>query len=137
MSFDTHERGYPGGAAHKKRRPKVFASVDHLNPEVVAGFVDGELCATALHRARVHLVHCGECRGEVHRQRSAAEALHQANWTAEVRAPSELLSKLHDIAKGACGAGPGAEAVPTPRPETMLDKLEVLVRTVRKNTGLR
>ncbi|WP_227659040.1 MULTISPECIES: anti-sigma factor [unclassified Corynebacterium] len=136
MSFDTHEREQRGGRPHG-RRPRVFASVDHLNPEVVAAFVDGELGATALHRARVHLVQCGECRSEVHRQRLAAEALHEANWTPDVRPPSELLGRLHDIAKGACAPGPGAEAVPTPRPETMLDKLEVFVRTMRKNTGPR
>ncbi|WPF66972.1 MULTISPECIES: hypothetical protein [unclassified Corynebacterium] len=136
MSFDTHEREHRGGQPRKKR-PRVFASVDHLNPEVVAAFVDGELCEVALHRARVHLVHCGECRGEVHRQRLAAEALHEANWTADVRPPRELLGRLHDIAKGACAPGPGAEAVPTPQPETVLDKLEVFMRTMRKNTGLR
>ncbi|MCH6196338.1 hypothetical protein MHT86_02335 [Corynebacterium mastitidis] len=136
MSFETHEweRRAP---RPRLQRPRVFASVDHLNPEAVAAFVDGEMCAGALHRARAHLVHCGECRREVRRQRLAAEALHEANCLADVRAPSELLGRLHDIAKGACGPGPGAEEVPTPRPETMLDKVEVFMRTVRRNTGLR
>lgn len=128
MSFEVQ----PQGSARPRRR--VFASVDHLAPEAVAAFVDGELGDTAMHRARVHLVHCSECRAEVQRQRLAAEALQGSNWTPDVRAPRDLLRKLHDIAQ-CCEAGPGAEAVPTSQPETMLDKLECLMRAVRRNSG--
>ena len=49
----------------KARKPREFASVEHLSLEAVAAFVDGELTPLAMHRARVHLVHCEECRAEV------------------------------------------------------------------------
>ena len=34
-------------------KAKEFASVDHLNPEVVAAFVDCELSPVAAHRANI------------------------------------------------------------------------------------
>ncbi len=52
-----------------KNKVRHFASVEHLNPEAVAAFVDNELSPAAAHRAKIHLVHCPECREEIHRQR--------------------------------------------------------------------
>ncbi|CAB0880455.1 hypothetical protein FRC0393_01073 [Corynebacterium diphtheriae] len=54
-----------------KNKVRHFASVEHLNPEAVAAFVDNELSPAAAHRAKIHLVHCPECREEIHRQRRA------------------------------------------------------------------
>ncbi len=54
-----------------KNKVRHFASVEHLNPEAVAAFVDNELSPAAAHRAKIHLVHCPECREEIHRQRGA------------------------------------------------------------------
>uniref|UniRef100_UPI0021755793 anti-sigma factor family protein n=1 Tax=Corynebacterium diphtheriae TaxID=1717 RepID=UPI0021755793 len=55
-----------------KNKVRHFASVEHLNPEAVAAFVDNELSPAAAHRAKIHLVHCPECREEIHRQRGGA-----------------------------------------------------------------
>lgn len=67
-------RGNTGHTRRRKaRKPREFASVEHLSLEAVAAFVDGELTPLAMHRARVHLVHCEECRAEVAQQRRASE----------------------------------------------------------------
>lgn len=107
--------------------------MEHLSPEAVAAFVDGELTDGACHRARVHLVHCPECRAEVHQQRGASEWLRGSNITDEVRAPSDLLARLTGIASAPVNPGPDVESTPFPRPEGLLDKVEVLLRAVRRN----
>lgn len=82
----------PGPAPRKKR---AFASTEHLSPEAVAAFADGELSAAALHRARVHVVLCDECRGEVYQQRAAAEQLKDRTaGDCAVCAPRSLVEKL-------------------------------------------
>lgn len=88
-------------------KAKEFASVDHLNPEVVAAFVDCELSPVAAHRAKIHLVHCAECRREVERQRLAADRLRKVR-TAQVHVSGDLLKKLQGIADS-CPEGPPAE----------------------------
>ena len=132
--------GLPGnlrGRSRPRRSPKPpeFASVEHLSPEAVAAFVDGELTDGALHRARVHLVHCGECRAEIERQRNASEWLRGSNITPEVRAPEDLLARLAGIASGPLRPGPDAESTPTPLPEGLLDKMEMIRRAIRRNQG--
>ncbi len=107
--------------------------MEHLSPEAVAAFVDGELTDGACHRARVHLVHCPECRAEVHHQRGASEWLRGSNITEEVRAPSDLLARLAGIAVAPPHPGPDVESTPFPRPEGFLDKVEVLMRAVKRN----
>ncbi|WIM72660.1 hypothetical protein QP028_01545 [Corynebacterium suedekumii] len=79
-------------------------------PRLWRRFVDGELTDGALHRARVHLVHCGECRAEIERQRNASEWLRGSNITPEVRAPEDLLARLAGIASGPLRPGPDAES---------------------------
>ncbi|WP_280109782.1 anti-sigma factor family protein [Corynebacterium halotolerans] len=116
-----------------RSRKKNFASVEHLSPEAVAAFVDGELSDCACHRARVHLVHCPECRAEIHHQRGASEWLRGSNTTDEVRAPSDLLARLTGIATTPIHPGPDAESMPYQRPEGLLDKFEVLMRAVKRN----
>ncbi|PRQ12294.1 hypothetical protein C1Y63_01690 [Corynebacterium sp. 13CS0277] len=81
-------------------RVKRFASVEHLSTEAVAAFVDGELTPGATHRAKVHLVHCAECRGDVAAQRRAAAALRQAHEDDEaICAPRSLVARLTNIAE--------------------------------------
>lgn len=119
----------------KPRKPRNFASVEHLSSEAVAAFVDAELGEGALHRARVHIVHCAECRAEIERQRNASEWLRGSNITPEVRAPQDLLTRLAGIpAKPAC-AGPDAESTPIQTPEGLLDKVEMILRAVKRNQG--
>ncbi len=120
-----------------RRRPRrrEFASVEHLSLEAVAAFVDGELSDTACHRARVHLVHCPECRAEIERQRGASEWLRGSNIGEDVRAPHDLLARLAGIASGPAGSGPDAEATPTPMPEGLMDKMEMILRAVKRNQG--
>ncbi|MBN9644873.1 anti-sigma factor family protein [Corynebacterium mendelii] len=112
----------------KARRPRKFASQEHLSAEAVASFVDGELTPAATHRAKVHMVHCTECRGEVDRQRFAADRLRSDSE--DIQAPSELVQKLTRIAVS-CPAGPGAEDLDR-EPEGFLGKVDYLYRAVRR-----
>ncbi|MGD7002472.1 zf-HC2 domain-containing protein [Corynebacterium halotolerans] len=116
-----------------RTRPRVrsFASVEHLGPEAVAAYVDQELTERATHRARVHLVHCQECRSEVRRQHRAAEVLREGNRVQELRAPKSLLAKLAGI-ENSCPSGPGVEDSAGPQPESLLDKLDIMLRVVRR-----
>lgn len=85
----------------KRQSVKRFASVEHLNPEAIAAYVDEELSPAAFHRARTHLVHCQECREEVIRQRVAAQRL-RACKEADVQVSHALLTKLTQIATTCC-----------------------------------
>lgn len=108
-----------------------FASVEHLGPEAVVAYVDGELSDVATHRARVHLVHCPECRAEIKRQQRVAETIRECNGTEELRAPSELMAKLTGIATS-CPLEPEG---PKQRTGNMFEKLDVMLRSVRRKTG--
>ncbi len=52
--------------------------IGHLGPEAIAALVDGELSPRATERARIHLVHCADCRREVLSQREVAQAMRTA-----------------------------------------------------------
>ena len=112
---------------------REFSSVEHLSAEAVAGFVDNELPTIAMNRARIHLVHCQECRAEVSEQRRAAESLRRIA-DEKVEVPSTLMAKLTSIAQS-CPEGPDAQEVAHPRGETILAKVEEFYRAVRKNQG--
>ncbi|ADK28586.1 anti-sigma factor [Corynebacterium pseudotuberculosis] len=121
---------------HQHRNSKVeknrhFASVEHLNPEAVAALVDDELSSVAAHRAKIHLVHCKECRDEVDRQRRAADRLRGSSCS-EMRASSDLLDKLNGIAHS-CPEGPNAEDMVV-APQTFLDKIDGMARSIRKTS---
>ncbi|MBA1835501.1 anti-sigma factor family protein [Corynebacterium wankanglinii] len=72
---------------------REFNSTDHLNPEAVAAFVDGELSDSAFHRAAKHLADCDECRAEVDCQRKAANRLRVVDDSG-VHAPASLVERL-------------------------------------------
>lgn len=116
-----------------KARARRGDTIGHLGPEAVVAFVDGEMEAKATHRVRVHLVHCPECREEVHRQRGTSEWVRRCNIDVQVRAPRDLMAKLTGIATAGAMPGPSAEAASfTPR-QDMLDKFEMLMRAIRHN----
>ncbi|WJZ02289.1 anti-sigma factor family protein [Corynebacterium freiburgense] len=115
-----------------RKQPKQFASVEHLSAEAVAAFVDHELSPGAMHRARIHLVHCPECRAEVAHQRRASERLRTCADSEDIRAPQDLLARLADLASS-CPQGPGAEEKMSGNPETLLDRVEVIYRAVRRS----
>ena len=69
-------------------------SDQHLLPDVVVAFVDGELSATAHDRASSHLARCTVCAGEIRAQRQAASAVSSAN---AFSAPAGLLANLRAI----------------------------------------
>lgn len=110
-----------------------FDSIEHLSAEAIAGFVDSELPPVAMGRARVHLVHCPECRAEVQAQRRAAERLRQGA-TGDIAVPSSLLDKLNSIARS-CPEGPEAEELPRQRSETFVAKVETFYRAVKRAQG--
>lgn len=76
-----------------------FDSIDHLGPEAVVAYVDGEMTPIAAERARMHIALCAECRDEVYRQSGTSQALRQACMTSSMRAPSELIVRLTAIAQ--------------------------------------
>jgi anti-sigma factor RsiW len=69
-------------------------SEQHLLPDVVVAFVDGELSATAHDRASAHIARCMVCRTEIAAQRQASSAVHAAN---AFSAPAGLLASLRAI----------------------------------------
>ena len=72
---------------------REFNSTDHLNPEAVAAFVDGELSDSAFRRAARHLTDCDECSAEVDAQRRAANRLRVVD-NSGVHAPASLVERL-------------------------------------------
>ena len=99
---------------------REFNSTDHLNPEAVAAFVDGELSDSAFRRAARHLEDCDECSAEVDAQRRAANRLRVVD-NSGVHAPASLVERL----AGMCAEdldGPGE--VPGPR-----DKVKDLLQS--------
>jgi anti-sigma factor RsiW len=69
-------------------------SDQHLLPDVVVAFVDGELSPTAHDRASSHLARCRVCAAEIAAQRQAASAVQSAN---AFSAPAGLLASLRAI----------------------------------------
>ncbi|MEH3154814.1 MAG: hypothetical protein PGN29_05530 [Gordonia paraffinivorans] len=82
------------GSVHGPARPPEFAPTDHLAPEAVAAYVDGELRFTAHMRAARHLAMCAECAAEVEAQGAARSALRTSG---EVTMPLDLLGQLTQI----------------------------------------
>lgn len=81
------------------RRPagpgdRRFAPTEHLAPEAVAAFVDGELGMTAHMRATHHLALCPECVAAVDAQ-TAARARLRSSGTVSI--PTGLLGQLSQI----------------------------------------
>jgi anti-sigma factor RsiW len=66
----------------------------HLMPDAVVAFVDGELSATAHHRAAAHLARCGFCALETYTQQQARMAVRAAEAPS---APAGLLDRLGAI----------------------------------------
>jgi anti-sigma factor RsiW len=69
-------------------------SGQHLLPDVVVAFVDGELSPTAQDRASSHVAKCSVCAAEITAQRQAASAVQSAN---AFSAPAGLLANLRAI----------------------------------------
>lgn len=137
MTISRNPLRYPqlGKVRKNSRRPRQFSSVEHLSLEAIAAFVDDELTDTAAHRARVHVVQCPECRGEIHAQRGTSELVRGSNLSAQVRAPQELLARLTGIAEADLGPGPDAESTPVSQPEDFLDRVETVIRSFRSRQG--
>lgn len=112
-------------AASKQRR---FASIEHLNPEAVAAYVDEELSPSAVHRVHLHMLQCPECREEVRKQLAAAVRL-RACQREEVRASSDLLARLQSIASS-CPEGPTADDLMDRA--TFLRRIDEATRNFRK-----
>ena len=74
-----------------------FASVDHLSAEAVAAYVDNELTPRALHRAKVHLLKCDECRCEIKAHLAASRRLREAAAHNTVSTPADLKARLASI----------------------------------------
>ncbi|MCT2587438.1 anti-sigma factor family protein [Actinophytocola gossypii] len=69
-------------------------SEQHLLPDVVVAFVDGELSATAHDRASSHMARCPQCLADIVAQRQAASAVQSADSPS---VPAGLLATLRAI----------------------------------------
>jgi len=69
-------------------------SQQHLLPDAVVAFVDGELSATAHDRAAAHMARCTQCLADVVAQRQAASAVQSADTPG---VPAALLATLRAI----------------------------------------
>lgn len=107
---------------------KKFKPLDHLSTEAIAAFIDGELSVAAMHRARVHLLHCEQCAQEVMAQREAVEHLKNSHQPC---IPESLVEKLTSLADW-CPAGPGAEESSRQRPASFIDKVDLFYHAVRR-----
>lgn len=121
-----------------------LSDVGHLTPEVVAALVDGELSRGAEHRARIHLVHCVECRDEVRAQRQASDRLRGSIPMDQLHASGSLLSRLvripDDCARGAESpddAPADRDAVGIDgcrRPDSITGRMAAAARKVQRRT---
>ena len=75
---------------------RAFCSTEHLNPEAIAAFVDGELSRSAARRAMKHMVECPECFQDVLAQRRASARVKACN-NDDLRAPDSLVAKLSGL----------------------------------------
>ncbi|WP_235900584.1 cupin domain-containing protein [Lolliginicoccus suaedae] len=92
---------------------RTFPSTEHLSPEAVAAYVDGELAMGPHLRASAHIAQCCECREQINAQGQARAALRRAD---PVGAPASLLSALARIPTNDQGAAPGFPvAAPSPQ----------------------
>ncbi|WP_278313215.1 RNA polymerase subunit sigma-70 [Lolliginicoccus levis] len=92
---------------------REFPSTEHLSPEAVAAYVDGELAMGPYLRASAHIAQCCECRDEIHAQGQARAALRRAD---PVGAPASLLSALARIPTNDQDVAPGFPvAAPSPQ----------------------
>lgn len=121
-------------AQQVQNKTQEFASVEHLSADAAAMFVDSELSTGAMHRARLHLVHCSECRDEINRQRATVDFVRSECRDDKVTAPMDLKAKLAGLANE-CTPGPGAEDLAMQRPESFVAKVESVVRAVRRTQG--
>ena len=128
MTPSTH------GSEKKKRSTRPRRRFDHLGPEAVAAFVDGEMSRKSAHNARVHLVLCDNCRADVHRQRKAAQALRNCNHDDQVQASESLLDSLRRIAAETDNAAKTKQdnGRVNKQPE-LLERIEKLARAMRRN----
>ncbi|OFR67032.1 anti-sigma factor [Corynebacterium sp. HMSC078H07] len=143
LNGKSHERSHslPGifTEAQAKVRDKAKAraqradTIGHLGPEAIVAFVDGEMPAKYAHRVRVHLVHCAECRAEIHHQRNASEWVRECSVESHVRAPESLMAKLAGIAHQGAGPGPDAEEPACQPRQDFLDKVEMVMRAIKHN----
>ncbi|MGV0397496.1 anti-sigma factor [Corynebacterium suicordis] len=106
-------------------------SVEHLSLEAIAALADGELSRRAEHRAKVHIVHCEQCRAQVTKQREASERLRE---NCEVKASGSLIERLSRIPENM-----DQESRPHQfgvdgcrRPETFIDGVDLLLRKTHK-----
>ena len=121
----------------------AFSAVGHLTPEVVAALVDGELSRGAEQRAKVHLVHCQECRNEVRVQRQAADRLRGSDPLDGVHISGTLLDRLTQIpvvcdeSEQSAGVDATDEVGPDGcrRPDTFSGRMAAVMRRVQRRGG--
>lgn len=116
---------------------RQFSDVDHLNPEAIVAFVDGEMEHKAAHRARIHVLHCNECRAEVKRVRGAADWVRGRSTEEQLTAPQDLIARLAGLEHTPpSDAAREADEDPKMTPQgDLMDRLEMVFRALKRNHG--
>lgn len=121
-----------------------FSSIEHLNSEAIAALVDGELPRRAEHRAKVHLVHCAECREEVKAQRQASTILRENNASLDnLHASPRLMDKLCSIPQACDGQKNVSTTLSSSsisidgrrHPESLIDAVDLVLRRIHRMTS--
>lgn len=122
-----------------------FSSVEHLSSEAIAALVDGELPRRAEHRAKVHLVHCIECREEVKVQRQAASIVRENSASLDgLHASERLMDRLCSIPQSCGGQKDSVEEKLDSssisidgrrRPESLVDAVDLVFRRIHRLTS--
>ena len=110
---------------------KRFSSTEHLSPEAVAAFTDGELSNIAMRRARVHLAQCPECWAEVLAQRRTAQRVRGCN-DEELHAPPSLVERLTQLRHEDARASEARDGRAAAAQSGVLDKMETVFRTLTR-----
>lgn len=103
---------------------RTFSSTEHLNPEAIAAYVDGELSPSAARRAAQHVTECEECRVEVNAQRGAAARLRKCD-DVDMHAPESLMRRLTLM----CPDGAPEECAD--RNSRVVERLESVLRSLK------
>jgi anti-sigma factor RsiW len=83
----------------------AHAGGDHLAPEIVTAFADGELSRREREAVQAHLARCAPCRAELADERRAKHAVQSLT---SIPVAPELVDRLLAIPTAGAAAGPGA-----------------------------
>lgn len=109
---------------------RAFCSTEHLNPEAIAAFADGELSRSASRRAMKHMLECPECFQDVLVQRRASARV-KACKDDDLRAPDSLVAKLSGLCHEMQPAEPCGEDAHHKERSPIVAAVDATIRALR------